>query len=74
LLLALAKGFFFVNFIVIIIIIMKLRRKSYMISVTEISEKLQISKIMVYRFIKDNEIKHSAKVEVNLLTLLTFLS
>jgi len=29
---------------------------------------------MVYRFIKDNEIKHSAKVEVNLLTLLTFLS
>jgi len=61
LLLALAKGFFFVNFIVIIIIIMKLRRKSYMISVTEISEKLQISKIMVYRFIKDNEIKHSAK-------------
>lgn len=32
-----------------------------MISVTEISEKLQISKMMVYRFINNNEIKHSAK-------------
>ena len=32
-----------------------------MISVTEISEKLQISKSTVYRFIKDNEITHSAK-------------
>lgn len=32
-----------------------------MISVTEIAEKLQISKMMVYRFINNNEIKHSAK-------------
>ena len=32
-----------------------------MISITEISEKLQISKSTVYRFIKDNEITHSAK-------------
>lgn len=32
-----------------------------MISVAEIAEKLQISKMMVYRFIKNNEIKHSAK-------------
>ncbi|MGX4685280.1 helix-turn-helix domain-containing protein (plasmid) [Vagococcus sp. JNUCC 83] len=32
-----------------------------MISVTEISEKLQISKMMVYRFINNNEIKHSGK-------------
>lgn len=32
-----------------------------MISVSEISEKLQISKMMVYRFINNNEIKHSAK-------------
>jgi len=32
-----------------------------MISITEISEKLQISKSTVYRFIKDNEITHSVK-------------
>lgn len=32
-----------------------------MISVAEIAEKLQISKMMVYRFINNNEIKHSAK-------------
>lgn len=32
-----------------------------MISVSEIAEKLKISKIMVYRFINNNEIKHSAK-------------
>ncbi|WNF91651.1 helix-turn-helix domain-containing protein [Vagococcus fluvialis] len=32
-----------------------------MINVTEIAEKLQISKMMVYRFINNNEIKHSAK-------------
>jgi len=32
-----------------------------MLSVTEISDKLQISKMIVYRFIKDNEITHSAK-------------
>lgn len=32
-----------------------------MISVTEIAEKLQISKMRVYRFINNNEIKHSAK-------------
>jgi len=58
---AITGGFFFVNFIVIIVIIMKLRRNTYMLSVTEISDKLQISKIMVYRFIKDNKITHSAK-------------
>ena len=32
-----------------------------MISVTEIAEKLQISKTMVYRFINNNEITYSAK-------------
>ncbi len=32
-----------------------------MMSVKEIAEKLKLSKIMVYRFINDNEIKHSAK-------------
>ncbi|MGX6967300.1 helix-turn-helix domain-containing protein [Vagococcus teuberi] len=32
-----------------------------MISVTEIAEKLKVSKMMVYRFINTNEIKHSAK-------------
>ncbi|SLM86959.1 hypothetical protein [Vagococcus fluvialis] len=32
-----------------------------MISVTEIADKLQISKIMVYRFININEIKYSEK-------------
>lgn len=32
-----------------------------MMSVKEISENLKLSKIMVYRFINDNEIKHSGK-------------
>lgn len=32
-----------------------------MYSVKEMAETLQLSKIMVYRFINDNEIKHSSK-------------